>query len=606
MRKNIFSWKSLAGLTLLFGLTIGLSSCEQVEVDPNPSNPGQTEKPVEPSTGVNGASIVITAAKINQVNDSLYLHSTDAKYKGSLAEKFAKILADEDVEEITITVESAGLEMENGGKVTLPQGQNDRPFNLVFTSTFKKSVGQLVIEDKNSLHNLNITLPSGDFGKLKIDTEYSVVNVKSAGTTYVEFSSASNERAVTLGNGVKATIDEIDANVKGSEVEALIFKTSETATTEKSGVKTKVKNGNNFVYAKNLVIRGTGVTVSGISGKDAIENPLNKITVENNSTLTLNGVANEIIGVLDADGKINNTTVTVSTYSDNTYKTNDTYFKAIKKISNVTVTGDCTVTALPEISNSKLKFGSYNFSSAMTSVAGLEFVAKNTNTYFYINVPAQGDASSYVFSFSNAKFPTNSHFNIWDIAENPETDGNGDAISVTWYVWYEYDSNGNKIQTGTRNYDYWAETEAAINNYIEDNGIEASQIVERGSDVAKNPNRPYYVIYKVPQYKTGQSQVWEQIPLYNRQKDATGGYAKGYWWTVKDEPTYSWYNNFDVVFKFDSCKYDGKALTDKTPAFSDYSSWSWSNGINVRYEIDGIRYRTTTGPSSGATILVKD
>lgn len=193
--------------------------------------------------------------------------------------------------------------MENDAEITIPAGGvlHDRTFNLVFTSTFKKTNGKtLTIKDNGNLDNLNITLPSGNFGKLIVSSDYSKVNVKSAGTTNVEFTAiCGTDRTLAIGSGVKANyLPDLTNNkgavvVNGGEISALIVNSREVTQEKKDGVKTGAKTASNGTHwTKNLIIRGAStVNYSGNWWTEVAASPLEKVTVENNAVLTFNAAA---------------------------------------------------------------------------------------------------------------------------------------------------------------------------------------------------------------------------------------------------------------------------------------------------------------------------
>ena len=378
---------------------------------------------------------MITAASIDQVNDSLNLKSTDKKYLGSLSQKIESLKEKKD--EITITIESAGIELgkDDDNVLTVPS-KDDFTVNLIFTNTFKKTNGkELEIIDNNNLDELNITLPDGDFGKLKVTTTHSTALVESAGETDVEFTAVIKNKvgSLTLGKGLDVlATDKSDiasgATYKkdGATVDAMVlYSGSQKAAS--GGVATKISGTN----VKEIIVRGSEVTLNADPNLDGVKSsPLTKVTIEEGATLKLNTAVKKIVGSLDEDGDI---AATVSTSTS--------YLAIVESISDVTITGTATSLDIPAADFDNIQFNgftTYNYSKDMDSAEGVKFLKENSKVNF--DVPAQVDADSYTFTFKGVEFAKGTEFNVnkyWNT--DKLKDAAGKDVEVTFYYWLEKD-----------------------------------------------------------------------------------------------------------------------------------------------------------------------
>ncbi|MCH5309832.1 MAG: hypothetical protein J1E58_08200 [Prevotella sp.] len=144
---------------------------------------------------------------------------------------------------------------------------------------------------------------------------------------------------------------------------------------------------------------------------------------------------------LNGDGKIDKTTVKSST----------DHLATAGKISNLNIESTklaaeyATLTISSVISNCVVAFDDIYFASEPNNIQDVKFVKRQTHPYFYIAIPSQGDASSYAFTFKNVEFPKNAKVYYWYYGNSvPETDADGNPVSVIWYAWYVL-NNGTKI-----------------------------------------------------------------------------------------------------------------------------------------------------------------
>lgn len=503
---------------------------------------------MEPSTGVNGADIVITATTVQQINDSLYHTNTTKDKKGSLAEKFEKILADEDVDQITVTIESATIEMENGGTINLPTSKlDDRTFNLKFTSTFKKSVGILRISDQDNLDKLNITLPNGNFGELHLDVQYSTVKISGSGNSEVWFSANTNENyKMPPGSGLKVSAkykDILPADKKnvvadGASVVAVVAE-NDNVEANKNGVASGIYGTDNKVINVKSVIARNNETIT-YAWSDEKTPTLLSVTAKDGAYVSLKAYASEIIGELDQNGK-----ASAELYINGDER--EDIFNAIEKAKNVKLSGGFYPTvAAADLSNSTLEFYGYYFDDAISSIKDVEFKTKQStsnNTYFYVNVPAHEGASSYTFTFKNAKFPDGAKFSAIEFDnELPELDADGNPVKVTWYFWTTGEFSTN-IYSWTLIGGYY-ETEEEAAEYMKTLSIGQILTYSKGDirkiydlRVARNATYGYYVQYRYQPMIIKSSKDFNDIPADLRKKypkEDTTGYTM--WWTVKDAP----------------------------------------------------------------------
>ena len=665
MRKNIFSWKSVAGLALLFGLTTGITSCEQVTLPDDSTNSG-TEKPVEPSTGVNGADIVITAATIEQVNDSLNLDKTTKEgkklYPGSLREELDDLLDDfvnEDLEEITITIESAGIEMTKNSTLKLPfasGGNYDKlVVNLIFTNTFKKSEGVLTITDEQHLGKLNITLPDGDFGQLKINADYSTVTIDSDGETDVEISANMKQSAssLTLGDGlnVVATQDisgKGEVKTDGATVVALVADGA-VSDIEKSGVKLSIKKGSSNVYVKEVIARGS-IALSAKANEAVEDSPLEKVTIKNGKTVTLNTAVEEIVGELK-DGKRGNTTAKIGV---------NKYFAVVKSVSNAKVSGSGELgISTTDFDNVEFDgFSPYNIAKEIDTVEDLKF---NTSV-IKINVPAQADADSYTFTFDGVTFGNGTTFDVAKYNNTFKRQEDGKDVAVdTWYYLtkqnlstsdYKCIKNDSILTSQIIDLDKYKPayvTEVKKNlteSYVEKDGnkiygkgiltkymmklnevkdkndtialyffddVEVEEVTPTADELTKSKItngtkvQVKAKLYDVNSKLIGKKTSYDALPTWIQRNNYSDGTV---WKKVTENVVGSTdYANFTLTFAFDGCKIDKKDLSKQNMTVAPVTMPKDEKGnevkIKVRYDIDGTLYEADTTDKTGSWTLVK-
>lgn len=580
---------------------------------------------------------MITAAKINQIGDSLYLPTTDAKYPGSLAQKFNAILADSKVKEISITIESAGIEMENDYTLELPNALfptdpdrtyqlDDRTLNLVFTSPFKKTNGKvLTIMDKKNLDNLNITLPSGDFGKLHVYTEFSTTKVVSAGATTVEFSAnVYNGKQLTLGSGLNVKVlDTTEAGTNGlvvangANIAALITTrglndANYNWNAGRTDVDTPVynqKKDNGHIRVNEIIARGT-VTISGDINDWTKSAPLAKVTIENNANATLNALASEVVGELttNADGT---TSVTAKLTS------NTDALQKTKKVSNVIVLKEgssSTLTINSEFTNSifgtaTAGFSTYVFNKDINSVQNVEFAKKDS--YIKFVVPAQADTDSYTFTWKNVNFAEGSTLNVNEYNNTFNVKGtDGKEIEVTWYYWVNLDVR--YPLTDSYLYGNFKTQEEAI-KYIEANKNSSILVTYNNNTLAyyryvldeapvQNEDGKWDVTCKDEPLAVKKSLVFTDVPVDYRR------YNYNYWYVKEKTTSAVDYVNFTVIFALDNCKYKGEKITSQSLNINAPLKAKDENGnrtidVNVRYCIDGTYYKPLKGKDTGNWFL---
>ena len=380
MNKKLFSWKALAGLTLL--VAMGLTSCKQsTEVDPN--DPYNTTKPVQPGTSEKGADLAFTITKTSDLV-SLW-NKYDATKKAELMKKT----------ELNIVINSGAYKLD-GGVLTLPAFFNT-PANSVLNLTFN---GNFQDADKNPLNldastnlkgaKVNIKLPAQGFN-MGLDATNVAANLTSDGATIGHFAAAANtakNNAVTIGSGV--TVNAIDVAstgailTNGGVINALIVGSNPVCINKKG-----FQIGNQPVYTNNLIINAAGITVSNDN-----DTPLGSIVINKGCDVTF-GYIGAGIGSVTGATKASECKVELKGYDIN----------KIASLKNVTVTNS--------------GWGIYVEKTTFDGAVLAENVTISDNATSFSNVEVTGNvgfdftADNQTFTFSNVKFAAASTVNIW-------------------------------------------------------------------------------------------------------------------------------------------------------------------------------------------------
>lgn len=381
MNKKLFSWKALAGLTLL--VAMGLTSCQQGnEVDPN--DPTGSTKPVQPSVVDNkGADLTFTIKKAADLN-TLWA-SYDAAKKTELMKKTT----------LNIAITLSDFEIE-ATPITLPKFMNtvtNSLLNVTFSGNFKNADKQMFGLDLATNYagaKVNVTLPAAAFD-MNLNSAGTAATITSDGATIGKFftnADANKNNALTIGSGV--TINSIDDTATGAillgggAINALIVNTNPTLVNKKG-----FQIGNQGIYTNNLIINGANITLGGNN-----DTPLGDIIINKGCKLSFNGnsAVNSVIGATKA--------------SECAVELNN--WQAINKISsvkNVTVTNNGSGIYVTKDDFAGVTFGeSVTLAEGMTSFSNVEL----TSSIWW-----DFTADNQTFTFSNVKFATGTNLLVW-------------------------------------------------------------------------------------------------------------------------------------------------------------------------------------------------
>lgn len=461
MKKLNYSWK-VAGFALLFGLSMGLQSCDQV-ID-NPLSPVQPvpETPATPATPkatVAGTTITIeNCATTKDVNT--LLASADVK-------KVFTETATTDDDGITQTIEiivKGGLETADA--ITIPATGQAPNIQLTFADAFAKVEKDLAIKnDAANAGNFTIALPDSE-SPINLDLtvnptwrNYLVGNAvigvaKAATTTAGSWGDINCKSSIKFKTFDPAKVTDVNFHMSEGAVEAVILTGYNAAENTGNDWKECLKRGfpvdkawsdEDQIFTPNAIIaEGTEVYLAPRS----YESKAGTITIQKNAQLRLgqylDAEDNYLEYVLNVDAIIGadrsaqylNSATESYAYWDGNGKQHNVRYN-IGSISNVTIPnfwrtlpGNVQNVTFGIVGN-----GSYvTLPSSMKSVSGIDFSCN-----VYVNVPV-AETGMTTFEFNGVNFGSSDS----EIFVNPEaqkylTDANGNVIYVTVYVWKDTD-----------------------------------------------------------------------------------------------------------------------------------------------------------------------
>ena len=158
MNKKLFSWKALAGLTLL--VAMGLTSCTTEAVDPTGGNKKPSTEPTDPTASivVTGDVVDVKALAPSDITAALK-QLTGAKTRAAN-------------KEYTVNINSASMKVTAADNtITIPE-VTDAIWNINFDGAF--AGGVLTIED-DALDYVNINLSDEEYPGFALDMPFSTV-----------------------------------------------------------------------------------------------------------------------------------------------------------------------------------------------------------------------------------------------------------------------------------------------------------------------------------------------------------------------------------------------------------------------------------------------
>jgi hypothetical protein len=470
MKKLNYSWK-VAGFALLFGLSMGLQSCDEIidnplsPVQPIPDTPAA---PATPKATVAGTTITIENCKTTKDVNSLM---SDAAVKKVFAET-ATLDDNGNTQTIEIIVKGG---LETADAIEIPATSFDPNVQITFNDAFAKAEKDLAI--KNNAANTNkftVKLPDSESPinlDLTVNTTWDnhVIGNAVIGAVKSATTVADTWGSVRCSSGIKfKTFDpdkQADVQFYMSEgaVEAVILNGYNAATDTGGSWKECLKRGfrvdkamsdeDNIFTPNAIIAEGTYVYLAPRS----YESKAGTITIQKNAELQLgeyteteNSLSHYVLNVnsivgADRSAKYINSQTEDYVWVDGNNKVHNVRYN-IGSISNVTIPNFWGY--LPS-NVSNVTFGLIDNGSAvylpsnMKSVSGIDFSCN-----VYIDVPVASTGMS-TFTFENTNFGASSN----RIILNPEseiylTDASGNIIYVTVYVWQDKDG---VIHTDTAN-----------------------------------------------------------------------------------------------------------------------------------------------------------
>ena len=471
MKKLNYSWK-VAGFALLFGLSMGLQSCDQV-ID-NPLSPVQPvpETPATPATPkatVAGTTITIeNCATTKDVND--LLNSADVKKVFAQTATLDSLGNTQTIEVIV----KGGVEIADA--IVLPSTAFDPRIQITFNDAFTKAEKDLTIKNNNDNTNrFTVKLPDSDSG-INLDltladytgsnyiTGKAVLNSIKAAVVTPDTNSVWNTRA-DLNISENITIKAYDFNKQKSvfynvfgtnPIEAVVLHNTNTDNScYKKGFRADNVNWEyETCYVPNAIV-AAGETI-GIWPSSQLSTA-KKIFLEKGAELniwtnsdpddqyTSYTATIESIEGADRSAKYLNSDTESYSWWDGNGKEHKVIYK-IGSISNVTIPnfwgylpGNVSNVTFGLIDNGSAVY----LPSSMKSVSGIDFSCN-----VYIDVPVATSGMSK-FEFNGTNFGASSN----RIFLNPESeiylkDASGNIIYVTVYVWKDKDG---AIHTDTTN-----------------------------------------------------------------------------------------------------------------------------------------------------------
>jgi len=485
MKKLNYSWK-VAGFALLFGLSMGLQSCDQVidnplsPVQPVPDTPAT---PATPKATVAGTTITIeNCADTKDVNGQL---ATDA-----VKDVFAKTatldsLGNEQTIEIIV---KGGIKIADA--IAIPKTAFGPHIQLTFADAFTEAKSALTIKnneanagrftvklpDSESPINLDLSVNDNVYWPDNVVTGNAVLGgIK---TTCTDTLSSTN---IKLKDGIKINAYDGDAQTRtwlymnDNAIDAVVLNGGKDGsfygfTCYKRGFRAARAYGDDDeIYAKNAIIaEGTAVSI----WPSTPESKANTITIQKNAQLRLaeetddeittshyTANINAIVGADRSAQFTNSHTESYARWDGNGKQHNVIY--NIGSLSNVTIPNWWWDYLPSNVSN--VTFGTIDngacvlIPSSMKSISGIDF-----NCQVRIDL-AVAETGMGQFTFENTNFGASSN----TIGFVPESDiylkdASGNVIYVTVYVWKDKDG---VIHTDTTNPQGNAKFDSMINQY---------------------------------------------------------------------------------------------------------------------------------------------
>lgn len=487
MKKLNYSWK-VAGFALLFGLSMGLQSCDEIidnPLSPTQPTPETPAAPVNPKATVKGSTVTIENCKTTKdVND--LLNSADVK---KVFAETTTLDKDGNTQTIEIIVKGG---IETADAIVLPSTAFDPRVQITFNDAFTKAEKDLVIKNNNDNTNrFTVKLPESDSG-INLDltvadncydnyvTGKAVLNTVKASVvtpdttciwcTYADLTFSENIL-------IKAYDFDKQKNVRyyvtgSNPIEAVVLGNNANTTCYKKGFMAEnVEWDWETCYVPNAIIpAGTTVWVWPASELSSAK----KIFIEKGAELGLNERQDNEVetdfytasveSIVGADRTAKFLNDQTASYGELRYWWASPKWCTIKQevgsISNVTIPnwwGDDLPTNVSSVTFGAIDNGaSITIPSDVKSVSGIDF---NCNVNIELTVAETGMNQ---FTFENCNFGASSN-NIRFVPESDIIlkDASGNPILITVYVWKDKDGvihTDTKDPSGDAKFASWVNT----------------------------------------------------------------------------------------------------------------------------------------------------
>ena len=533
MVKSIYSKKAIASMSLLCCVALGFTSCEEGDNPVSPATPTSPTTPATPSVKA-GATfadgvVTITAGTTKDVNDVL---NSDSVRKAVEAAAETEIIVSNGVE----ISDAIDVPVEGSKKIT-----------LTFNKEFSKREKALTIKDGHA-HILTINLPEdGDAVDVNLTADIATVTLTSKGEAVIGTLVYDVVEDAYLENIEVETINESKnygtiVLLDNASIDGIVATNGYGYDADANGFALKnVKKGTkrDKVYAQNVkVIKST----EGDSDKDAYI----YVDAKDAKAGTVT-IAKDASAQVDVNDKASLEAI-VGEGDKPTAKLNISGANYVGNIKNVALS---TSSIGGNIEGCAITMTHYNFSINSENVKNCTFTydleekdEKGNTLLPRFSIKMQGAATgSAKVTFDGCTFPANTDsFYAWLSGDEKVLDADGNAVTVTYYYWW--DADGNYVKTAEK------------------------------SDI------PEAIL------KAG--------------KDKEGGYSE---WSYPATTSID-YQDFTGIVAFNKCKIgtvsaNTGSLLWKVEAYFDYSL---RDKTTLLYEIDGTTYKYVYGNNGSAFV----
>lgn len=485
MKKLNYSWK-VAGFALLFGLSMGLQSCDQVidnplsPVQPVPDTPAT---PATPKATVAGTTITIeNCATTKDVNTLLASADVKKVFTDTEYSYYDSVAARTIYNTIEVIVKGG---LETADAIAIPATGHNPNIQLTFNDAFAKAEKDLAIKndvantskftvklpDSESPINLDLTVNPGTTNTVAGNAVLGGIKTASTDTTWWASIKLNDGIKINAYDGDKQNL--VDLTMNDNAIEAVVLNGGKDGamygfTCYKRGFRAnKAWGDDDQIYAKNAIIaEGTSVSI----WPSTPESKANKITIQKNASLYLDERQDDEVGtewftasvetIEGADRSAKFLNDQTATHGETKWVSGAWKWCNVKQevgsISNVTIPDwwDYLPSNVKNVTFGTIDGGDRVYlPSSMKSISGIDF-----NCDVRIDL-AVSETGMNQFTFENVNFGASSN----KIAFLPESniylkDASGNVIYVTVYTWKDKDGvihTDTTDPSGNAKFDSW-------------------------------------------------------------------------------------------------------------------------------------------------------